>query len=105
MTKPYCIILTTASSEAEGNALAEILVTKKLAACVQIMPISSFYTWQGALQKDDEYLLLIKTASELYQQVELIILENHSYEIPEIILLPISEGFPPYFSWIKENTL
>lgn len=66
MTKPYSIILTTISSEAEAAGLAEMLVAEKLAACVQIMPISSIYTWQGAIQKDSEFLLLIKTTSDLY---------------------------------------
>jgi len=105
MTKPYCTILTTTSSETEGNALAEMLVTKKLAACVQIMPISSFYTWQGAIQKDSEVLLLIKTTSALYPQVEAFIIENHSYEIPEIIQVPITKGSPAYLAWMLENTL
>ena len=105
MTKPYCTILTTTSSEEEADALAEMLVTKKLAACVQIMPISSFYTWQGAVQKDSEILLLIKTTSALYPQVEAFIIENHSYGIPEIIQLPITKGSPAYLVWMLENTL
>lgn len=104
MSDPYCVILTTTDNPDEANRLAELLVSRRLAACVQITNIQSCYTWQGQIQHEAEYLLLVKTASRLYAEVEAAILENHSYAIPEIVQLPISQGFDRYLSWIHENT-
>lgn len=104
MSDSYCVILTTAGSQDKAHRLAELLVERKLAACVQITNVSSVYRWQGQVQKEAEYLLLIKTASHLYRQVEAAIVENHSYEIPEIVQLPIANGLDRYLGWIAENT-
>jgi periplasmic divalent cation tolerance protein len=104
MSDAYCVILTTVGSQDEANRLAELLVERKLAACVQIANIASVYRWQGQVQKEAEYLLLIKTATHLYQEVEATIVENHSYEIPEIVQLPIVNGLERYLGWIAENT-
>lgn len=104
MSDPYCVILTTTNSQEEANRLAELLVSCRLAACVQIAKVQSCYTWQGQIQHEAEYLLLIKTESRLYTEVEAAILEHHSYEIPEIVQLPISQGFDRYFGWMHENT-
>ena len=104
MTKSYCVIMTTAGSREEAARLAEILVKRRLAACVQVIGISSWYTWQGAVTHEDEQLLLIKTAAELYEQVEAAVRENHSYEVPEVIQVPVEMGFDKYLAWIDENT-
>lgn len=104
MNPQFCIILTTAGSQEEAERLAEMLVNQRLAACVQLQPISSFYSWQGKIQRDAELLLLIKTITALYPQVEAAILANHSYEIPEIIQVPVEQGFSRYLDWVKENT-
>lgn len=103
MTTPYCIILTTAGTQAEAEQLAEMLVTRRLAACVQMIPMASRYVWNGELQKDSEVLLLVKTSAELYPQVEAALLENHSYAVPEIIQLPVSQGLEGYLGWIGES--
>lgn len=100
----YCVILTTAGSQDEAHRLAELLVSRKLAACVQIANISSVYRWKDQVQKEAEYLLLIKTTTPLYRNVEAAIVENHSYEIPEIVQLPIANGLERYLGWIAENT-
>jgi periplasmic divalent cation tolerance protein len=84
--------------------LAELLVSRRLAACVQITDIRSCYTWKDKTVKEPEQLLLIKTASHLYPEVEKTILENHSYEVPEIVQIPIAQGFDRYLGWISENT-
>jgi periplasmic divalent cation tolerance protein len=81
-----------------------MLVTRRVAACVQITGISSVYRWQGELHKDAEFLLLIKTVPARYEDVQAAILENHSYEVPEIVQLPIQNGLPAYLDWILENT-
>ena len=101
----YCVILTTAGSREEADRLSEWLVSSKLAACVQITRVDSCYIWKGKLTREAEYLLLIKTAAHLYAKVETAILEKHSYEIPEIIQLPVTRGLERYFNWITENTI
>lgn len=100
----YCMILTTAGTQEEAENLATMLVKEQLAACVQITPISSTYTWQGSLQKETEWLLLVKTRIDLYQEVEDALDVHHSYETPEIIQLPITQGSMAYLSWVNENT-
>lgn len=104
MPHSYCLITTTAGSQDEAEHLASLLVCEKLAACVQITKISSVYTWEGTLHKEEEWLLLIKTRAELYEQIEDILHEHHSYETPEIICVPIAQGSAPYLAWIDENT-
>jgi len=104
MPETYCVVLTTAGSYEEAHRLAEILVSRQLAACVQINDVTSFYTWNGALRREPEHLLLIKTRAALYAAVQAAILENHSYEVPEIIQLPIQQGLDRYLAWIDENT-
>ena len=103
MPEKYSVVLTTVSSQQESNILAELLVKEKLAACVQTLPITSTYTWEGEMVKDSEWLLLIKTKSEVYEELESFILANHSYDTPEIMQLPVEKGFPGYLSWIDEN--
>ena len=104
MSGPYCVILATAGSQAEADRLAEMLVSRRLAACVQVANIASCYRWKGAVTKEAEYLLLIKTVAHLYSQVEAAIVESHSYEVPEIIQLPVEQGLDRYLGWIDENT-
>ncbi len=100
----YCMILTTTGSKDEADRLAEMLVSRRLAACVQIVNIASCYMWQGKITRNAEWLLLIKTAAHLYPEVEKAIVENHSFEIPEIIQVPIVQGLDRYLGWIDENT-
>lgn len=105
MIPTYCMILTTTSSKAEADRLAVILVGEKLAACVQAIQISSTYTWQEELVSESEWLLLIKTRSALYPQVEDALRKHHSYETPEITCVPISAGSAPYLAWIDATTM
>lgn len=104
MEHTYSIITTAVANEQEVEKIATLLVSKRLAACVQMLPMQSCYHWNGEIVNDTEVLLLIKTRSELYQEVEAAILENHSYELPEIIQIPIEQGFGPYLQWLTENT-
>lgn len=103
-TPGYCVILTTAGSQEEADKLAASLVENKLAACVQITPITSYYSWKGKVNKDPEFLLLIKTRDDLYAKVEAHLSQNHSYEVPEIVQLPINQGLEGYLSWVMEST-
>lgn len=98
------VITATAATRAEANKLAEILVSRRLAACVQVLDITSTYFWAGKLNQQPECLLLIKTASRLYQAVEAAIVEHHSYEVPEVIELRVGRGLPSYLGWVAANT-
>ncbi|MGD2183588.1 divalent-cation tolerance protein CutA [Lusitaniella coriacea] len=100
----YGIVLTTVSSQSEGRAIASALIEAHLAACVSMMPVHSIYTWQGQVNSDQEWQLAIKTNLALFDPLSAKIKELHSYELPEIIALPIVAGFPPYLNWIAENT-
>jgi periplasmic divalent cation tolerance protein len=99
----YGVVLVTASSQQEAEAIATSLVKSQLAACVNLVPIQSIYTWQGELHQDQEWQLLIKTDLAQFQTLEAKIRELHSYEVPEIIALPIVAGSHPYLNWISES--
>ncbi len=99
-----CVVITTTPGRAEARSLARALLKNRMAACVQLMPIASFYTWDGEINDDDEILLLIKTQAELYPALEAFIKEVHSYQVPEIIQLPVVDGSETYLRWIGEVT-
>ncbi len=82
--------------------MIDALLEEHLAACIQVMPVQSFYRWQGKINRDDEKLVLIKTKRSLYAEVEASILAHHSYDTPEVILLPIERGSVGYMDWIAE---
>ena len=100
----FGIVLTTVASEEKGRTIAESLLTAKLAACINIFPVQSFYTWQEKIQSDREWQLIIKTRLDLVSQLTATIESLHDYEIPEIIVLPIIEGSPSYLQWIASST-
>ncbi|HEY9860897.1 MAG TPA: divalent-cation tolerance protein CutA [Candidatus Obscuribacterales bacterium] len=102
-THRYGVVLVTASSQAEAEAIAEALITSKLAACVSFTPIRSVYTWQGQIHKDQEWQLLIKTDLVQFEALVAKVQAVHSYEVPEIIALPIVAGSPSYLQWIGEQ--
>jgi periplasmic divalent cation tolerance protein len=99
------IILVTAGSEEQAEAIARALVGERLAACVNIVgPIRSLYRWRGKVEDDREYLLIIKTRATLYVRVELRVRELHNYETPEVLSLNADRGSPPYVKWLLEST-
>lgn len=96
------VVLTTVANAAEAESLAEKIVSAKLAACAQIMPqITSIYFWEGKIQKESEQLLIIKTLPEKFEKLERFIRENHSYEVPEIVSLPVEKVSEGYLAWMK----
>lgn len=99
----YVVILVTASSRQEALAIAQALVADNLAACVSFTQIHSVYTWQGKVNSDDEWQLVIKTHIDKFPQLETKIKAIHSYEVPEIIALPIVAGSLQYLNWISEQ--
>lgn len=97
-------ILTTTDSRAEARAIAKALVERKLAACAQVSKIESFYTWDNAVQHDDEYRIMIKTTGGRYGDVETAIRELHSYDLPAIYAFEAKDVFGPYADWVAENS-
>ncbi len=97
------VVLVTVPSQAVGKDLARMLLGEKLVACVNIVPsIVSLYTWEGELCSDDEALLVIKTTEAALQELVSAINEDHPYDVPEIIALPITAGSKEYLNWIDE---
>lgn len=101
---PACLILTTTANEAEAQSLARALVEARLAGCVQIEPVRSVYRWRGEVCEEPEFRLLIKTRAALYRRAEAFIRARHSYEVPEILCLPVSGGSAEYLRWLFEQT-
>ena len=104
MNTEYGVVTTTFSDPEVGRKLADALLEKRLAACVQTLPIHSAYRWKGAIQREPETLMLIKTTTALYPEVEAFIRDHHPYEVPEILFLPVAFGFAGYLSWIGAET-
>jgi periplasmic divalent cation tolerance protein len=100
----YVQVLTTTGSEEEARRIAELLVDRRLAACVQVVgPIVSRYRWQGTIEEEREWQCLAKTTRAAYDAVEAAIREVHSYDEPEIIATPIVAGSAGYLAWIEAN--
>lgn len=99
----YGVVLVTVESEEEAKSIASTLVKEKYAACVSLMPVHSIYTWENAVQSDREWQLIIKTNLAYYSQLETRISQLHSYDVPEIIALPIETGLTTYLNWIEES--
>ncbi|MBI5192373.1 MAG: divalent-cation tolerance protein CutA [Nitrospirae bacterium] len=101
----FIIILITASSIAEGEKIAESLVTNHLAACANIVPsFTSIFFWQGKTEKASEVLLIVKSRHALLDKITEHVKKIHSYAIPEIIALPLIGGSEDYLKWVEENT-
>lgn len=106
MTDPrgYCVVLTTTDSETAAEELATKVIDARLAACVQIQEIRSFYRWEEKTTKATELLLSIKTRKALYDDLERFIREHHGYQTPEIIQLDVTAGSSDYLDWIDQET-
>lgn len=96
------LILTTAATHDEAGRIAEALVAERLAACVQLSPIESWYRWEDRIEHTPETRLHIKTTAERADQVRDRIRALHSYQIPEVVVLPIDRSAPDYLDWIAE---
>jgi periplasmic divalent cation tolerance protein len=95
------IVLVTAGSEEEAHNMAELLVKGKKAACVNIVPaVDSLFWWEGKIESARESLLLVKTKASLFPEIVEMVERTHSYEVPEIIALPIIAGSEDYLKWL-----
>lgn len=100
----YIMITTTFDSINEAENVINILLEKRLVSCAQILNISSNYHWKGKIEKANEYLVQMKSKSNLYNEIENEILKLHSYETPQIVCYDIVNGYKEYLNWIAEET-
>lgn len=99
------VVFVTVSSEKEGAFVARTLVEKKLVACATLIPnVRSIFQWGGEISEECECLLVLKSRTEVYEALEAAVKTHHSYDVPEIIALPILQGSSEYLSWIREMT-
>jgi len=98
------VVLSTVGTEDEASRIARTLVERRLAACVNVVPgVSSTYRWEGAVRTDTEWLLIVKTRRDRFEDVRAAIRELHSYEVPEIVMLDIADGDAAYLAWIDAS--
>jgi periplasmic divalent cation tolerance protein len=98
------IVFTTTPNEDEARSLAGLIVERRLAACVQVLPrMTSVYVWDGAVQTEAEHLLLIKTLQEKFDELAEFIRSNHTYTVPEIVAVRAEGVSESYFKWINET--
>lgn len=105
MQSTKLLVLTNLPDRAVAEKLANLLIAKNLAACVNILaPCRSVYRWKDAVQHDEEHPMLIKTTAERYAALERALRAAHPYELPEIIAVPIERGLPAYLDWVAAET-
>ena len=95
-------VMTTTDSRPRAEVIARALVESRLAACVQIVgPVTSLFHWQGKVDQAEEWLCIAKTRAELYPQIEVKIRSLHTYQVPEILAVPVAAGHEPYLQWMR----
>ncbi len=101
----YILILCTINSLESAKQISKKLVEEKLAACVNIVPnMTSIYSWNDEIVEDTEFLMLIKTKEELFDEIKSRIVQLHEYEVPEVVSFEIKDGLDSYLNWIKKET-
>lgn len=101
--KPIAVVTTTGTLD-EARTIARTLIERQLAACAQISEIESFYRWQGAVQNDREFRVVVKTVDTQYAAIERTIRELHSYELPAIFFVAVDGAYVAYADWIAQNS-
>ena len=105
MADAALLVLTQFPDRDAAHRLARALVESRLAACVSVgSPVDSLYHWRGAIETAEEVMVTIKTVAARYAEVEAAIRARHPYELPEIVAVPLTHGFPPYLDWIADET-
>ncbi len=105
MKDEFIMVHTSCESKEEATRLSQGIVTEKLGACVQLYSnVESVYTWNDHIMNEKEYILNIKTKAILFNRLETFIIENHSYQVPEIIATPLVMVSEAYGDWIRKNT-
>jgi periplasmic divalent cation tolerance protein len=100
------VVLSTCATQEEAEKLARVLLDQRLAACVNVIPVvRSYYRWKGAIESADECLLVVKSSRELFDSISAVLEKEHSYEVPELLALPVVEGATNYLNWLGANLL
>ena len=106
MAEEVLVILTTWPDADSARAAARALVGEKLAACANIVPgVESIYRWEGKVETGAEVLMILKTTIARYQMLETRIRALHTYELPEIVSLRVTDGLPAYLRWVEQSCL
>ena len=100
----YILITTTFDNKEECDKVVDLLLEERLVSCCQISTITSKYHWKGNIEETNEFQVKMKSKKELYNEIEKIILENHSYEVPQIVYYDIDGGLKDYLDWINNET-
>jgi periplasmic divalent cation tolerance protein len=101
----YLQVVTTIDGEENARTLQRVLLEERAAACVQILgPVHSAYWWQGEIEEAEEWLCVAKTRESEYQRLESLVKQNHPYDTPEIIAVPVYAGNKDYLEWIRAET-
>ncbi len=104
MAEKYSFVYMTAKDREEAKRIALHLIEEKLAACANMFPVSSVYTWKGKVIEDDEVGIIMKTRASLVERLIAETKKMHSYEVPCVVSIDIEKGFPPFIEWIGEST-
>lgn len=105
MSDAHRVVLVSTPGAEAGRRLARVLVQERLAACGSVVPaVTSVYRWQGAIEEEEEALVVLKTAADRVEALTRRTRELHPYEVPEILALPVSDGNPGYLDWVIEET-
>ena len=100
----YIQIYTTTENKDDAGMIAETVVKKRLVACAQVVgPITSTYWWEGKIEESEEWLCIMKSRKDLYDRLEEAILDIHSYDVPEIVAVPIVSGSQKYLQWLNKE--
>jgi len=97
------VVFSTAPPDKSGS-LAKMLIDQRIAACVNVVPVRSYYNWHGEFCNEQEHLLIAKTTTQKAGEVIAAIKSQHPYEVPEIIALPVTHGYLPYLDWVRQET-
>ncbi len=101
MTTDYIIILVTTANKAEAERIVQHLLDDKLIACANIIgPVTSFFRWSGNIERAEECLVLLKSRNDLFERLTEVVKTMHSYDVPEILALPVVEGSKDYLDWL-----
>ncbi len=102
-TQEFVIVQTTTDSSEEVHQLAAGAVEQQLAACVQVSQVQSYYHWEGEVHQDPEFLLSFKTTTAAVEKIKAFVAEQHSYDEPELVVIPILDGSQSYLQWMRNS--
>jgi periplasmic divalent cation tolerance protein len=106
MSQPDEIIVVFSTAPPDkSESLAKMLIDQRIVACVNVVPVRSYYRWKGEFCDEQEHLLIAKTTRENAEEVIAAIKSQHPSEVPEVIVLPVIDGYPPYLEWVHQETL